>query len=376
MSKIAILIILNITLLVSAKMYTLTWKKGLTLINYLNKKQIPLKILKSLDSNDKKLIGDILYGIKYYELIANNGRLMQVLIPIEGELYIHIKRTFKGKYKINLIPIEYREEKYIAHISLKSSIFYQLSKELNNNKLAIEVTRNLKKIINLKKMHKNDKIIVTYLQKTILGKTFLSPTIISIFIKSKNKKYYILRYKNTFFDEKGKALTFQYMSSPLKKIITTSPYSKRRFHPILKKWKAHLGIDFRGRVGTKIYSIADGRVIFAGRNGGYGKVVKIKHYDGYVSLYAHQSKIKVKIHRKVKKGDVIGYVGNTGRSTGPHLHLGVYKNGQAINPIKVLKIVKKNLIYKDRKKFFRLRDKYVKEIKKIIRNKTKSKIWR
>ena len=120
----------------------------------------------------------------------------------------------------------------------------------------------------------------------------------------------------------------------------------------------------------------DGKVIFAGRNGGYGKVIKIRHKDGYISLYAHQSKLKMKVGTKVKRGDVIGYVGNTGRSTGPHLHLGLYKNGQAINPIKVIKMTKKTLIYRDKKKFLILKNKYIKEINKIIKNKIKSKFWK
>jgi septal ring factor EnvC (AmiA/AmiB activator) len=84
-------------------------------------------------------------------------------------------------------------------------------------------------------------------------------------------------------------------------------------------------------------AVNDGVVIFSGRKGGYGNVVKIRHKGGYVSLYAHQSKIRVKRGQRVKKGQIIGYVGSTGRSTGPHLHFGLYKKGRAIDPLKVLK---------------------------------------
>ena len=374
MYKIIVFIILNITLLISAKMHTFKWRNGLNLINYLNQHKIPRNILLDLNHNDKKLIGEIISGVKYHELIDKNGLLLQTLIPIEGELYIHIQYTSKG-YKIELIPIEYRERTYIVNISLMSSIFYHLTKKIHNRYLAIEVSKILKKIINLKKIQKGDKLVVIYKQKTILGKIFLSPTIHAIFIKTKNKEYYAISYKNGFFNKKGKPIIFEYMIKPLKKIKITSPFSKRRFHPILKKWTAHLGVDFRGKVGTEIYSIADGKVIFARRNGGYGKVVKIRHKDGYMSLYAHQSKIKVKVGQRVKKGEVIGYVGNTGRSTGPHLHLGVYKNHQAINPLKRIKVRKKYLIKRDKKKFFKLRNKYVKKISKIIEEKKKSKIF-
>jgi ribosomal protein L17 len=96
-------------------------------------------------------------------------------------------------------------------------------------------------------------------------------------------------------------------------------------------------VDFAARRGTPLLAVNDGRVIFAGRKGGYGKVIKIRHRGGYVSLYAHQSRIRAKRGQKVKKGQVVGYVGSTGRSTGPHLHFGLYKHNRAINPLQVLK---------------------------------------
>lgn len=107
-----------------------------------------------------------------------------------------------------------------------------------------------------------------------------------------------------------------------------------RIHPIYKTWRMHTGIDFTAPIGTPIYATGDGVVEkLKSKMSGYGKVVVINHGYGYESLYAHMSKIIVKPGEKVKRGQVIGYVGNTGRSTGPHVHYEIKKNGKPINPV-------------------------------------------
>ncbi len=108
---------------------------------------------------------------------------------------------------------------------------------------------------------------------------------------------------------------------------------KYRMHPILKIRKFHKGMDFKAPTGTPIYASGNGKVVLARRSATFGKVVYIDHGFGYRTIYAHMSKIKTRKGRKVKRGDIIGYVGNTGRSVGAHLHYEVHKNGRAVNPI-------------------------------------------
>ncbi|MCI5776878.1 MAG: M23 family metallopeptidase [Bacteroidales bacterium] len=106
-----------------------------------------------------------------------------------------------------------------------------------------------------------------------------------------------------------------------------------RIHPVYKIKRFHEGMDFSAPTGTEIYATGDGTVAAAVSSySGYGKHVKIDHGFGYVSLYAHMSKFNVKVGQKVKRGDIIGYVGSTGISTGPHLHYEVIKKGQKVNP--------------------------------------------
>ncbi len=106
-----------------------------------------------------------------------------------------------------------------------------------------------------------------------------------------------------------------------------------RLHPILKSWRMHNGMDFTAPTGTPIYASGNGKIVRANRSATFGKVVYIEHDYGYKTVYAHMSKIIAKRGQKVKRGDLIGYVGNTGRSAAPHLHYEVHRNGRPVNPI-------------------------------------------
>ncbi len=106
-----------------------------------------------------------------------------------------------------------------------------------------------------------------------------------------------------------------------------------RMHPILKIWRMHKGMDFTAPRGTPIFASGDGKIVRANRSSSYGNVVYLEHGYGYKTIYAHMQKIKVRKGQKVKRGDLLGWVGNTGRSEAPHLHYEVHKNGRPINPI-------------------------------------------
>ena len=144
----------------------------------------------------------------------------------------------------------------------------------------------------------------------------------------------------------------------------------RRFHPILKRYRAHLGIDYAAPRGTPILAAGNGTIIFAGNTRGYGNLIKIQHADGYVTLYAHQKAFRKGIRKgvKVKQGEVIGYLGSTGLSTGPHLHFGLYKNGRAINPARVVQVTTKQLEGKGRKAFMAEKEKLDQVLEIVLAN--------
>jgi murein DD-endopeptidase MepM/ murein hydrolase activator NlpD len=117
----------------------------------------------------------------------------------------------------------------------------------------------------------------------------------------------------------------------------SSPYGKR-FHPVDKVYKFHSGIDFTAEYATTVHATGEGKVIFAGVKGGYGKCVIIQHTMGFKTLYAHLTEYYTGKGKIVRKGDIIGFLGNTGKSTGAHLHYEIIKNGYAINPERFLAI--------------------------------------
>jgi len=140
-----------------------------------------------------------------------------------------------------------------------------------------------------------------------------------------------------YYDEKGKSLRKALLRSPLKFKYISSRFSKRRFHPKLRIYRPHLGIDYAAPTGTPVSAAGSGTVLFSGYKGQNGRMVKIKHKGEYITYYGHLSKIPKKIRKgaKVSQGDTIGYVGSTGLSTGPHLDYRIKYKGRFVNPLKI-----------------------------------------
>ena len=138
-----------------------------------------------------------------------------------------------------------------------------------------------------------------------------------------------------FFDAEGNSLRKAFLKAPLDYYRITSRFSHARFHPILKRYRAHHGVDYAAPTGTPVKTIGDGTVIFKGWTNGGGNTVKIKHNSVYTTSYMHLSRYAkgLQVGKHVSQGDEIAYVGSTGLSTGPHLDFRVYKNGEAINPL-------------------------------------------
>lgn len=139
-----------------------------------------------------------------------------------------------------------------------------------------------------------------------------------------------------YYDDKGRSAKKALMRTPIDGARLSSGFGNRK-HPVLGYNKMHKGVDFAAARGTPIYAAGDGAVMFAGRKGGYGNFVKIRHNGEYSTAYAHMKGFAkgIKSGRRVRQGQVIGYVGSTGRSTGPHLHYEILKNGVQVNPMKV-----------------------------------------
>lgn len=140
-----------------------------------------------------------------------------------------------------------------------------------------------------------------------------------------------------YFDETGNSLRKAFLKAPLDFFRITSRFSNARFHPILKRYRAHHGVDYAAPVGTPVRSIGAGTVVAKGYQRGGGNFLKVKHNSVYTTTYMHLSRFAkgIAVGSRVQQGEVIAYVGSTGLSTGPHLDFRVHKNGQPINPLQM-----------------------------------------
>ena len=143
-----------------------------------------------------------------------------------------------------------------------------------------------------------------------------------------------------YFDGKGRAVDKPFLRTPVKFTRVSSQYSLKRLHPILHTYTPHRAVDYAAPRGTPVYAVGDGKVIFKGTKGAYGKLIVLQHPYGVQTYYGHLDAFakELKVGDKVYKGQVIGTVGSTGRATGPHLHFAVAKNGQFVNPKVLLDI--------------------------------------
>mgnify|MGYP001206078514 FL=1 len=168
-------------------------------------------------------------------------------------------------------------------------------------------------------------------------------------------RYFLENDQKEFFSIRGKNVEKAFLRSPVEFSYISSKYNLKRKHPILNKIKAHTGVDYAAPTGTPVRTTGDGTISFRGNNGGYGKLIEIKHSEDYSTRYAHLSRYKkdLKVGDKVSQGEIIGYVGRTGRATGPHLHYEFRVNGMHTNPLTVKLPAAKPINEKEKDSFFK-----------------------
>ena len=210
-------------------------------------------------------------------------------------------------------------------------------------RVPVEIREAISEIFNdrfeLDDLKEGDTVRVLYESHYFRGQEVSTGNIMALEVGKSGRlyqAYYFDHGDNTgaYYDHRGKALSKgEFAKIPVNATRVSSPYGTR-FHPILKTYRMHSGIDYAAPTGTPIMAPADGVVSFAGVKGGYGNAIMLNHRKGMETLYGHMSAFVsgVSAGKSVKAGDVIGFVGSTGRSTGPHLHYEVRINGQIVDP--------------------------------------------
>lgn len=370
MQRLFILILLPLVLS-AARVDYLRWDNGMTYLSFLSKHDLPSKTLYwNLDHEDQTLTEEIYSGVRYQILRDDNGTIEQVLVPISDELQFHIYKDRDDKYAFEAIPVLYSSERLSFTTTIQSNPSSAIYDATHSKRAMSAFISGFRKSINFSlHVQKDDPLVMIYDQKFRFGKPFSMPRLQLAKIQLHGKWHGVyLGADERYYDAKGHEVEGFLLGSPVKGARISSGFTRRRWHPVLHKYRAHLGIDYAAPRGTYIRAAGAGKVIEMRRSRSYGNLTKIRHADGYVTLYAHQQKFRKGMRRgkRVKKGEVIGYVGTTGISTGPHLHFGLYKNNRAINPRSVIQVTTKKLTGAKKKQFQDIVKRYDKEAEMIL----------
>jgi len=226
--------------------------------------------------------------------------------------------------------------------SIEDALYLSVANAGGTNALAMSLVEVYAWSIDFFRLQKGDAFSVIYEEEYVDDTTYVGlKRIVGANLNHMGNDFYAFPYENElgfndYYDEQGRSLRKTFLRAPLNFTRISSRYSGRRFHPVQKRWKAHLGTDYAAPTGTPIMSTADGVIIAATYTSANGNYVKVSHNSTYTTQYLHMSKIKSGISNgvKVKQGDVIGYVGSTGLATGPHVCYRFWVNGKQVDPYK------------------------------------------
>ena len=332
------------------------WESGYTLFAFFQKYGIPTSVYYDLPPKDKELTSEIYAGVTYYTLLGKNDELIQALIPIGDGMQIHIFKR-DDAYILDFTPMIYFEQEQTISLSIQKSPYQDLLEMTNDSGLVGEFLNAYKNSVNFRSILKNDKLAIIYERKYRLGKPLKNASIKAAVVEINKKPHYIFRFNNgRYYNKEGKEIQGFLLQTPVAGARISSRFSLGRKHPILGTIRPHYAVDYAAPKGTPIVAAADGVVIFAGKRGGYGNLIEIRHENNLKTLYAHMNSFAtgMRTGKKVKRGQMIGRVGSTGLSTGPHLHFGLYRNNVPINPLSSVKAVSKELQGKEKESFIAL----------------------
>lgn len=246
-------------------------------------------------------------------------------------------KTEAGKYRIHKREISLDRETVSRVFTIESSLYQAVADSGENQQIAGMIADIFAWDIDFYLYpRKGDRIAVVYERCYKDGEFIKYGKILAARYEGRQKSFEAFLFNDGafdgYYDEKGQPLKKMFLRIPVKFGRMTSNYSIRRFHPISKRYKPHTGIDYGAPTGTAIFATANGRVTFAGWKSGYGKLIIVKHPNGYQTYYGHCSRLLVKRGKIVEQGQMIARVGQTGVATGPHVHYEVRIHGKPVDP--------------------------------------------
>ena len=271
-----------------------------------------------------------------------NGELIELQYQYDWNAALQI-RLDNDKYVAE--QVQYAEEKRteLKSAEIRSSLFAATDNAGIPDAIAIQLVQIFSSDIDFHlDLRQGDHFTVIYEAGYSNGEITNPGQVLAAEFVNQGKTYSAVLYRDTdgrsdYFAPDGKARHKAFLRSPLEFSRISSGFTLARFHPVLKRWRAHKGVDYAAPIGTRIKATAAGTVAFAGKQGGYGNVVMLQHAGGISTVYGHLSRFAAGLRKgqRVSQGDIIGHVGMSGLASGPHLHYEFRVHGQHRDPLKV-----------------------------------------
>lgn len=269
-------------------------------------------------------------GLVCRKLIYEESKTDFVVFNMDDSLYV-----YRGQKNVE------RKTREVSGV-INSSLYETLEQNDINPALAVRMADIFAWSVDFYRIQKGDRFKVVYDEDFVQGESVGIGEIHAVVFNSGGKDFYAFYYEKDsqhegdYYDENGNSMKKMFLKAPVKFSRISSRFNLKRFHPVTKAWKAHLGTDYAAPYGTPILATADGVIEEARFKQYNGNYVKIRHSGQYKTQYLHMSKIAkgVRPGARVKQGDVIGYVGSTGLATGPHVCYRFWKDGKQVDPLK------------------------------------------
>jgi len=277
-----------------------------------------------------------------FNLDTDENTIKNFQFGIDDDSFLNVVRVQEG-FKSEKVNINYETKIGSFHIDIKGNLASSMpGTHKEYNRLALSLSDIYAWDIDFSNDIRNGDSVKIIVEELWAGEAFKGyGNILAAEFVSNGKIHKAYRYEKDgyadYYDSNGTSLRKALLRSPLKFKYISSRFSKSRLHPKLRIYRPHLGVDYAAATGTPVSAAGNGKVVFAGRKGQMGKMVRIKHPGGYETYYGHLSKIPRNIRKGtiVSQSDVIGYVGSTGLATGPHLDYRIKVNGTFVNPLKI-----------------------------------------
>lgn len=279
-------------------------------------------------------------GMVFDARIAPSGRLSSIAVEIDRRTSLHFISGDDGiRFERRQLPIQHTIARFDG--TVVSSLFGAVSEAGGRPELAIRIAEIFQWDIDFfRDLREGDEFVVLVDRQLVDNRFYAYGTIYAARFVNRGRNLDAFVYRGPdgrlgYYDGEGTPLRKQFLRAPLEFRRISSGFNLRRMHPIHHRRMPHYGVDYAAPSGTPVRATADGVVDFVGRKGGAGRMVRLRHPNSYETNYLHLSGYARGIHRgaRVQQGDVIGYVGSTGWSTGPHLDYRVKHNGSWINPL-------------------------------------------